>query len=62
MNQINIIFKLKGSPRETDITVYDGEHPIGGTEYVYQEADSRYYEKLAPVVNEYLDLLLDHNS
>lgn len=59
-NHMNIVFKLKGSPRETNITIYDGKHPIGGAEYVQQEADSRYYEKLAPLINEYLDLLAQH--
>lgn len=62
MSRINIVFKLKDSPRKTDITVYDGEHPIGGAEYAYQEADSRYYEELAPVVSEYLDLLMQNNT
>lgn len=56
------LMKLEDSPRKTDITVYDGEHPIGGSEYVYQEADSQYYERLAPVVSEYLDLLAQYGS
>ena len=62
MDQIHLVFKLKDSPRITDITVCDGEHPIGGAEYAHQEADSRYYEELAPVVSEYLDLLMQNNT
>ena len=59
-SNIQIVFRPKDSLRETDITLEDGEHPIGGVQYAQSTADSRYYDSLAPIVNEFLDLLSQH--
>lgn len=64
-NWINFSFKLKDSPRSVTTSIYDGEHPLDPeeaikrgthTEKEFENADSSYYERIAPLIIEYCSL------
>lgn len=63
-NRIEIDFRLNGSTRLTETSVYDGEHPHRASEAIERgfitqkeidNADSSYYRKLEPIVRRYLE-------
>lgn len=65
-NWIDFSFTLKDSPRSVTTSIYDGEHPLDPeeaikrgtyTEKEFENADSSYYERIAPLIIEYCSLV-----